>query len=343
MRRLLNTLYITQPESYLMLDGGNVSVSVDHQLIGKIPLINLEGIVTFGRAGASPALMQECLSQHIALSFLSPHGKFIGRVVGPSYGNVVLRKTQYARSFDKEQSCEIARNFIIGKLYNQRWQLERMTRDHGLVVDVDEFKAVSKKLNETLQMLSEVNDLETLRGIEGNAATQYFALFPQMVLQQRDDFKFNGRNRRPPKDRVNALLSFAYTLLAHDVASALETVGLDAYVGFMHQDRPGRMSLALDVMEELRGVFADRFVLRLINRQVIKADQFVMAESGAVTLKDDARKLFLSEWQKRKQEQIVHPYLGEKIMWGLVPFCQAMLLARYLRGDLDEYPPFLWK
>ncbi len=343
MRRLLNTLYITQPESYLALDGGNVAVLVDHQVIGKVPLINLEGIVTLGRSGASPALMEACIESQIAISFLSPHGKFIGRVVGPSYGNVTLRKTQYQRSFDETQSCSIARNFIIGKIYNQRWQLERMTRDHALVVNVEQFKSVSRQLQEVIKRLPSVEDLATLRGIEGNAAEQYFSLFPQMILQQRDNFKFNGRNRRPPQDRVNAMLSFSYTLLAHDVASALETVGLDAYVGFMHQDRPGRISLALDLMEELREVLADRFVLRLINKRIIKADQFMMTESGAVLLKDDARKLFLSEWQRHKQEEIVHPFLDEKIMWGLVPFCQAMLLARYLRGDLDEYPPFLWK
>lgn len=343
MRRLLNTLYVTQPESYLTLDGGNVVILVDHKAIGKVPLINFEGIVTFGRSGASPALMQTCLDQNIAISFLSPHGRFIGRVVGPSYGNVVLRKTQYQRSTDKKASCKITRNFIIGKIYNQRWQLERTTRDHALVVDVNAFKTTSRTFQTILQELMEVTDLDTLRGIEGNAASQYYALFSQMILQQKKDFTFNGRNRRPPRDRVNALLSFAYTLLAHDVAAALETVGLDAYVGFMHQDRPGRMSLALDVMEELRGVFADRFVLRLINKRIIKAEDFVMTESGVVLLKDDTRKVFLAEWQKRKQEQIVHPFLGEKIMWGLVPFAQAMLLARYLRGDLDEYPAFLWK
>jgi CRISPR-associated protein Cas1 len=334
---------VTQPESYLTLDGGNVVVLVDHKAIGKVPLINFEGIVTFGRSGASPALMQACLDQNIVISFLSPHGRFIGRVVGPSYGNVVLRKTQYQYSASRKISCGIARNFIIGKIYNQRWQLERMTRDHALVIDVDAFKMTSRSFQTVLQDLTQVDDLETLRGIEGNAASQYYALFAQMILQQKRDFSFNGRNRRPPRDRVNALLSFAYTLLAHDVAAALETVGLDAYVGFMHQDRPGRISLALDVMEELRGVFADRFVLRLINKRVIKADDFVMAESGAVLLKDEARKVFLTEWQKRKQEQIVHPFLGEKIMWGLVPFTQAMLLARFLRGDLDGYPAFLWK
>lgn len=343
MKHLLNTLYVTMPESYLALDGGNVAILVDHEIKGRMPLLNLEGIVTFGRSGASPALMATCMDKNIAMTFLSPTGHLLGRVVGASRGNVVLRKKQYQVSEDAVQSCEIARNFIIGKLYNQRWQLERMTRDHALVIQVDDFKQVSNQLKTVIDQLRTVTDLETLRGIEGNMAIQYYSLFDQMILQQKQAFCFTIRNRRPPKDRVNAMLSFAYTLLAHDVAAALETVGLDSYVGFMHQDRPGRMSLALDMMEELRGVYADRFVLKLINKKTLQETDFVTKENGAVLLKDEARRKFLMEWQARKQEKIQHPYLGEKINWGLVPFCQSMLLARYLRGDLDGYPPFLWK
>lgn len=343
MKHLLNTLYVTLPESYLSLDGGNVAVLVNHEIKGRVPLLNLESIVTFGRSGASPALMGACLEKNIAISFLSPSGHFQGRVIGASQGNVVLRKTQYHISEDPIKSCEIARNFIIGKLYNQRWQLERMTRDHAMVINVDDFKQVSNQLKTVVNDLRTVDNLDTLRGIEGNMATQYYALFDQMILQQKQQFYFNTRNRRPPKDRVNAMLSFAYTLLAHDVAAALEAVGLDSYVGFMHQDRPGRISLALDLMEELRGVYADRFVLKLINKKTLQGTDFVIKENGAVLLKDDARKKFLNEWQLRKQEKIQHPFLDERINWGLVPFCQAMLLARYLRGDLDEYPPFLWK
>lgn len=343
MKRLLNTLYITTPDSYLALDGGNVSVLIDHDVKGKVPLLNLESIVTFGRSGASPALMKECMNNDIAISFMSPNGHLMGRVIGTTRGNVVLRKKQYHISDDPYNSCLIARNFIIGKLYNQRWQLERMTRDHGLVVDVKQLKDVSNQLKMVVTDLGSITDLDTLRGVEGNMATKYYSVFDQMIIQQKDDFYFNNRNRRPPRDRVNALLSFAYTLLAHDMAAALETVGLDSYVGFMHQDRPGRMSLALDMMEEFRGVYADRFVLKLINKKLIRANNFIVKENGAVLLKDDARKAFLNEWQIHKQETIVHPYLDEKVTWGLVPYCQSMLLARYLRGDLDEYPPFLWK
>ncbi|KRM56692.1 hypothetical protein C5L31_000137 [Secundilactobacillus malefermentans] len=343
MRKLLNTLFITTPDAYLFLDGGNIGIRVDKQTIGKVPLLNLEGVVTFGRSGASPALMNECMQSTIPITFLSPTGKLLGRVIGPSKGNVVLRKHQYHISEDMTASSVIARNFIIGKIYNQRWMLERTTRDHGLVINTNQFKSLSNHFKQIIKQVSESTNLDTIRGIEGNAAEEYYGVFNQMILQQKDYFQFNGRNRRPPLDGTNALLSFAYTLLAHDTASALETVGLDAYVGFMHQDRPGRVSLALDLMEELRGVYADRFVLRLINKNILSEKDFQTKENGAVLLTDDARKKFLTEWQMRKQDTIVHPYLGEKISWGLVPYCQALLLARYLRGDLDEYPPFLWK
>lgn len=343
MKKLLNTLFVTTPDAYLFLDGGNVGIRVDQQVLGKVPLLNLEAIITFGRSGASPALMHECLQDEIALSFLAPTGRLLGRVIGSTNGNVTLRKTQYRISESILQSALIARNFIIGKIYNQRWLLERATRDHQLVIDVEKFKAVSAQFKLVLKQLMTCDDLETLRGIEGNAASQYYSLFDQLILQQKSAFKFHGRNRRPPLDNTNALLSFAYTLLGHDVAAALETVGLDAYVGFMHRDRPGRLSLALDLMEELRGIYADRFVLRLINKKIVTAKDFEKKENGAVLMNEQARKNFLNEWQQRKQEEIVHPFLGKKIAWGLVPYCQALLLARYLRGDLDDYPPFFWK
>lgn len=343
MRKLLNTLFITSPDAYLSLDGGNIEIRANKQILGKVPLLNLEGIVTFGRAGASPALMNECMKSTIPMTFLSPSGSLMGRVIGVTNGNVVLRKKQYQISEDNQESGLIARNFIIGKIYNQRWMLERATRDHALVINTKQFKLVSGQLQKVTQQLSSATDIDIIRGIEGNAATQYYGLFDQLILQQKKDFQFHGRNRRPPLDKVNALLSFAYTLLAHDVSAALETVGLDSYVGFMHQDRPGRMSLALDLMEELRGVYADRFVLRLINKKIVNSKDFQKKENGAVLLHEDGRKKFIEEWQQRKQDKIVHPYLNEKIAWGLVPYTQAMLLARFLRGDLDEYPPFLWK
>ncbi|HIW22178.1 MAG TPA: CRISPR-associated endonuclease Cas1, partial [Candidatus Dorea intestinavium] len=241
MRRLLNTLFITTPETYLSLDGANVVVLKGEERLGRIPLHNLESIVTMGYAGASPALMDACMQNNISLVFLTASGRYRGRVIGKSKGNVVLRKKQYLVSEDTVESCKIARNFIVAKLYNQRWMLERMTRDHGLRIDTALFKQVSYELKSFIEVIRAIEDLDSLRGIEGQAANRYFYIFDQMILQQKDKFYFSGRNRRPPLDKVNAMLSFAYTLLANDVAAALETVGLDAYVGFLHRDRPGRI------------------------------------------------------------------------------------------------------
>lgn len=343
MRKLLNTLYITLPDVYLALKGENVLVIQDKKAIGRIPLHNLEAICTYGRQGASPALMESCVEKNIAITFLSNSGKLRARVIGPSNGNVILRKTQYRISDDLRKSTLIAKHFIIGKVYNSKWMLERMTRDHALRIDVEQFKKISQHLSATIQQLMEVEDLETLRGLEGNAASAYFSLIDHMILQQKEAFFFKGRNRRPPLDNVNALLSFTYSLLAMEVGAALEGVGLDAYVGFLHRDRPGRMSLALDVMEELRSVYADRFVLSLINKRRIKEKDFFKKESGAVMMTDDARKEVFRLWQQKKDEKIIHPFLKEKISWGLIPHVQALLLTRFIRGDLDAYPPFLWK
>jgi CRISPR-associated protein Cas1 len=231
----------------------------------------------------------------------------------------------------------------LGKIYNYKWILERATRDYALRLDVNRLKRVSASLSETMKLVRNVEDLEVLRGLEGAASVQYNSVFDDLILQQKEHFFFSGRTKRPPMDNVNALLSFAYTLLSNDMKSALEAVGLDAYVGFLHRDRPGRASLALDAMEELRGVYADRFVLSLINKKLVNAKGFHRKETGAVIMDDDTRKTVLTAWQERKQEKIIHPYLNEKISWGLVPYAQALLLARYIRGDLDEYPPFMWK
>ncbi|GAF14196.1 CRISPR-associated protein Cas1 [Bacillus sp. JCM 19046] len=343
MRKLLNTLFVTQPDVYLSLDGDNIVLLKEEQRLGRVPLHNVESIISFGYTGASPALMGYCADRNIAIVFLTKNGRFLARVIGESRGNVILRKTQYRLSDSEEASTKIARNFITGKVYNQKWIVERMTREHPLRIDVEEFKTTSNLLSKILLEVRQCTNLESLRGWEGQAAITYNKVFNQMILQQKDAFYFHNRSRRPPKDNVNAMLSFAYTLLANDTAAALETVGLDAYVGFMHQDRPGRASLALDVMEELRGVYADRFVLSVINKKILTAKSFYQKESGAVLMSDEARKTFLKAWQEKKQETITHPYLGEKIAWGLVPYAQALLLARHLRGDLDEYPPFLWK
>ncbi len=343
MKKLLNTLFVTQPDIYLSLDGDNVVLLQKQEKLKRFPLHNLESIVSFGYTGASPALMGYCAEKNISLIFLTMNGRFLARVIGKSKGNVILRKNQYRISEDEVMSTKIARNFIVGKIYNNKWIIERMTRDYPLRIDLAQFKETSQHLSSIILNVRECEDLERLRGLEGQAAVSYNKLFNQMILQQKEDFYFHTRSRRPPLDNVNAMLSFAYTLLANDMTSALEGVGLDAYVGFLHRDRPGRVSLALDVMEELRGIFADKFVLSLINKKVLNKDDFLKKENGAVIMTDEARKKFLTAWQNRKQDKITHPYLGEKIPWGLVPHVQALLLARYLRNDLDEYPTFLWK
>ncbi len=343
MRKLLNTLYVTSPNTYLSLDGENIVILKDEIEVSRIPLHNLEGIVAFGYTGSSPALMGACAKRNISLTFMKQSGKFLARVVGEVRGNVTLRKNQYRISDSVEESNKIARNFIIGKIYNARWVIERATRDYAMRLDVDKLKNVSKVLANALKLVEQSVNLEQLRGFEGEAASQYFSVFDDLILQQKESFYFHYRNKRPPLDNVNAMLSFVYTLLAHDIAAALETVGLDPYVGFLHRDRPGRVSLALDMMEELRSVYADRFVISLINKREINSKGFTQKENGAVIMDDDTRKAILKAWQSKKQEIITHPFLQEKLEWGLVPYTQAMLLARFIRGDLDGYPPFMWK
>ncbi|ALP34931.1 type I-C CRISPR-associated endonuclease Cas1 [Paenibacillus sp. IHB B 3084] len=343
MKKLLNTLFVTLPDTYLSLDGENIVIKQEEAILARYPLHNLEAVCTFGYAGVSPGLMGACAARNIDLTFMTRTGRFLARVIGESRGNVVLRKEQYRISDDDQRSALVARNMIIGKIYNNKWILERATRDYPLRIDADRMKKVTASLAGAMQQVREVEDLDILRGLEGAAAVQYNSVFDELILQQKKDFYFHGRNKRPPLDNVNALLSFAYTLLSNDMKSALEAVGLDAYVGFLHRDRPGRASLALDVMEELRGVYADRFVLTLINKKLIHGKGFYRKENGAVIMDDDTRKIVLKAWQERKQEKIIHPYLNEKMSWGLVPHSQALLLARYIRGDLDEYPPFLWK
>lgn len=343
MRQLLNTLYINTPDSYLSSDGNNVVVKIKNNVVGRLPLQNFEAIVTFGYSGVSPSLMQKCLEQDISISFLSRTGRLKGRVVGEPTGNVYLRKTQFFNSENDAASLLIAKNMIIGKVYNHRWIIERFIRDHGMQIDRDKFKSISENLKNGLKDLQQVDTIDSLRGLEGSLANGYFSVFDDMIINQKDDFFYHGRSRRPPLDRLNALLSFSYSLLANECADALTTNGLDPYEGFMHVDRPGRKSLALDLMEELRGVIADRFVLRLVNKKEIHASDFVCKADGAYLLTDDARKSFLAKWQDNKTSELEHPFLKEKIEWGLVPFVQAQLLARYLRGDLDEYPPFMWK
>lgn len=343
MKKLLNTLYITNSDYYLSLEGETVTVLSDKKKIGKIPLHNLESIITCGYMGASPALMGKCAQEGISIIFLSRNGKFLARIVGEQYGNVILRKTQYRVSECEEESLKLAKCFIMSKLYNSRWILERAIRDHKLRVDTEALKRASLTLKNSLNSSYECKSMDSLRGIEGEAASIYFGVFNELILQQEEDFNFELRSRRPPLDRVNALLSFAYVLLTSMCTSALESVGLDPYVGFMHTIRPGRKSLALDLVEELRSVFADRFVITLINKKIILSKNFIEQEDGAVLLNDEGKKIFFKYWQQKKLEVIEHPYLKEKVEWGMVPYVQALLLSRYLRGDLDSYPAFFWK
>lgn len=342
MKKLLNTLYVTSPESYLSLDGDNIVVKREEDSM-RAPLHNLERIITFGYTGASPALMGKCAEEGRELVFLTGSGKFLARVEGTVNGNVLLRRQQYRVADEENASLRIAKNMIRAKLFNSRWVLERMIRDHAPRIDTEQFRQKSLFLQQAISRIADVTCMDTLRGIEGEAASVYFSVLDNMILREKESFFFHGRSKRPPLDNVNALLSFAYSLLTSMCASALESVGLDPYVGVMHTDRPGRLSLALDLMEEFRALFCDRFVSTLINRGMLHSRDFEKQEDGAVLLTDSGRRTFLQTWQKRKYDIIKHPFLEEKVEWGLLPYVQALLLARYLRGDLDAYPPFLWK
>lgn len=343
MKKLLNTLYVTNENSYLALDGENIVIRLDDQILGRIPLHNLESIVTMGYIGASPALIGKCAKENISISFLRPTGQFLAKVTGPAYGNILLRKSQYRMSDNSTDSLHIAQSFIIGKLYNSKAVIDRAVRDYPLRVDVSQLKKVSQQLRQSMDLALQPENSAQLRGIEGEAAKCYFSVFNQLILQQQDDFAFCGRSKHPPQDNINALLSFCYSLLTSMCTSALETVGLDPYSGFLHTDRPGRPSLALDLMEELRSVMVDRFVLTIINKRLISGKGFMQKENGAILMDDDTRRTVLKYWQERKKERVTHPFLKEQIDWGLIPYIQAMLLARYIRGDLDAYPPYAWK
>ncbi len=343
MRQLLNTLYVTTQGSYLAREGETVVVRVERETRFRVPIHTLGGIVCFGQVSCSPPLMQLCGERQVAISFLSENGRFWARVEGPVSGNVLLRREQYRRADDEQKSAEIARSAVIGKIVNSRTVLLRALRDHPGKTGSGEVEETSQRLARSLSDLRQEPSLDTIRGVEGDAARRYFGVFDHLVTAQKEDFYFRERSRRPPLDNMNSLLSFLYTLLVHDVASALESVGLDPAVGFLHRDRPGRPSLALDLMEEFRPILADRLALSLVNRQQVKGKGFRKSETGAVLMDDDTRKEVLVAYQKRKQEEIQHPFLGEKVPLGLLPCLQAMLLSRLLRGDLDAYPPFLWK
>jgi CRISPR-associated protein Cas1 len=343
MKRHLNTLFVTTQGAYLGRESETVVVRVEDEIRMRLPVLTLQGIVCFGRVSVSPSALGLCAERGVVVTFLSEHGRFLARVEGPTTGNVLLRREQYRRADDEAGAARITRAIVAAKIGSARGVLQRGIRDHGEGAGRGALEAAVIHLAQLLRDLERAETRERCRGIEGAAARAYFGAFDHLITQQKDAFAFAGRSRRPPLDRVNALLSFVYTLLVHDVRGAAEAVGLDPAVGFLHVDRPGRPSLALDIMEEFRPWFADRLVLSLVNLRQVAAEDFTSTESGAVQMTPDARKRVLGAYQKRKQEEMVHPFLGEKTTVGLLPQLQALLLARHLRGDLDDYPPFAWK
>lgn len=343
MKKLLNTLYVTTQKAYLTREGEAVLVRVQHETRLSVPIHTLGGIVCFGRVSCSPPLMELCGKNNVVISFLSERGKFIARVQGPVHGNVLLRREQYRRADDENAATEIARAVVIAKVANSRTVLLRALRDHPDNIGAAEIESAAARLAGLFEYVQKSVTLDVVRGREGEAAMVYFGVFDHLIVAQKEDFFFRERSRRPPLDNTNSLLSFLYTLLAHDVASALETTGLDPAVGYLHRDRPGRPGLALDLMEEFRPFLADRLALSLINRQQVRGKGFNRTETGAVIMDDATRKELLLAYQQRKQEEIFHPFIEEKVAIGLLPHVQAMLLSRYLRGDLDGYAPFIWK
>lgn len=346
MRRLLNTVYVTSDDAWLRKDGANIVVEVAGEERGRAPLHMLDGVVTFGRAGASPAVLAACAEAGITLSYLEPNGRFLARVEGTRSGNVLLRRAQFRLADDAPRRTVVVRAIVTAKIANQRTVLRRALRDHGHAAEPaarEALTAAERRLTDVGRRALIGSDVDTLRGLEGEAALTYFEVFATLIRVSDAAFSFGGRSRRPPRDRVNALLSFLYAMLGHDCRSALETHGLDPQVGFLHADRPGRAGLALDLMEELRPVLADRLALSLINRRQLVTDDFVVEEAGGVRLTDEARKRVLVAWQERKREELRHPFLNETIPLGLIASVQAQLLARHLRGDLDGYPAFVWK
>lgn len=343
MKKLLNTLYVSTQGAYLSKEGESVLVNIEKKTRLRLPVHTLGGIVCFGNVGCSPFLLSHCAKNSVGVSFLTEYGRFLASVIGPQSGNVMLRREQYRRADDPELGADSVRFIITAKIANCRTVLRRALRDHSGKDGSEELQTAVIRLSGILKNLDRYVSVDELRGAEGDAARTYFSVFNHLITSQKDGFRFEQRNRRPPQDPVNALLSFVYTLLTHDVRSALEAVGLDPQVGTLHRDRPGRPGLALDLMEELRPVLADRLVLNMINLKKVKSSDFTTDAGGAVRMTDDARKTVLKTWQERKKDEITHPYLEEKIHLGLLPHAQALLFVRYLRNDIDGYPPFLWK
>ena len=343
MRKMLNTLYVTTQGAYLHKEGETVVVKIERENRLRLPVHTLGSIVCFGQVTCSPFLLGHCAQNDVAISFMTEYGKFLARVQGAASGNVLLRREQYRRADCETASAKLARQFVVGKVANSRVCIHRALRDHSDKTAATSMEQTCRLFSNYTKRLLHEENMESIRGIEGRCARDYFDQFNHLIVACKSDFIFTGRNRRPPLDRVNCLLSFIYTLLYHDACSALETVGLDPAVGYLHRDRPGRYGLALDLMEEFRSMLADRLVLSLINRGQVKRNGFTVTESGAVKMDENTRKTVLVAYQKRKQEEIEHPFLKEKIPVGMLLFAQAQLLNRHLRADLDAYPPFLWR
>ncbi|MEO5357298.1 MAG: type I-C CRISPR-associated endonuclease Cas1c [Nitrospirae bacterium YQR-1] len=343
MKRLLNTLYVTTQGAYLTKEGETVVVKVGDDTLGKVPVHTLCSIVCFGQVMVSPPLMGFCAQRNVSMSFLTEYGRFLAKVQGPVSGNVLLRRQQYRLADSADESAKVARSVLIGKISNSRTVLRRMLRDHAERLDNDDMLKAAERLGISLRKVQSAASLEQLRGIEGDAAHHYFSVFDNLIISQREEFFFKVRSRRPPMDRVNCLLSFLYTLVLHDIRGACETVGLDPAVGYLHRDRPERAGLALDMLEEFRPYLADRLVLSLINLNQVKPSGFKKLETGAVTMDDETRKVVLVAYQKRKQDEITHPFLNEKVSVGILFHIQAMLFARFTRNDLEGYPPFIWQ
>lgn len=343
MKKLLNTLFVTTEGAYLHKNRETVVVDIEKKTALQLPFLSLSNICCFGRISLSPQLMLACSQQGIGISFFSPYGRFQARVQGPQTGNVLLRRQQYRLTDDLEESAKVVRYIVAAKISNSRAVIQRMLRNNPECDAGKDLKLAADQLKRILKFLPDITDIDVIRGKEGEAAAKYFHVFDKLVVQQKDEFSFSGRNRRPPTDPVNALLSFIYSIMLQDCVSALEGVGLDPYVGFLHRDRPGRQSLALDILEEFRACIGDRLALSLINLKQIKKSDFKYMENGAVQLSDSARKTLLSAYQKRKQESVQHPVLKEDVKIGLLFHTQAMLLSRFIRGDIDFYPAFVWR
>jgi len=343
MKRFLNTLFVMTQKAYLKKDGETVTVVVNREIKLRVPLLTIQGIVCFGNVTISPFLAGAAAERGVTITFLSAYGRFLARIEGPISGNVLLRRAQYRMSDDQGRCAAVIRNLLTGKFINSKTVLQRATRDHGDRINTQRVEQAIQKIDRALTRIATTNDIDELRGVEGEVGSAYFDTFDELIIAQKVDFTFKTRSRRPPLDRVNALLSFCYTLLSHDMRSACEVCGLDPSVGFLHRDRPGRHSLALDLMEEMRPFFADRLVLSLINLRQIDAKSFTISESGAVLLNEGGRKAVVAAYQKRKQQTIKHPFVQETMHIGVLFQMQALLMARFIRGDMDAYPPFLWR